>query len=72
MPLVSHPEITVAEHIFIDFRDTAVAIDPKGARYIAQGFDHPDGTKGMVIVMKLTKKEWKPDINNVTIQYNEN
>lgn len=57
-------------NIIIDFKDTAVAIDPKGARYLAQGFDHPDSTKGMVIVMKLTKKEWKPDIKSLNIEFN--
>ncbi len=61
----------MSKKTLISFEDTAVAIDPKGARYVAQAFEHPDGTKGMVIVMKLTKKNWTSDISNVTIQYNE-
>lgn len=43
--------------------------DSKGARYIAHSFKFLDGTEGMVIVMRLTKEQWKPIFKKIDIEY---
>jgi hypothetical protein len=53
----------------INFTDTAVAITT-GGRFIAQSFKFPDGSDGSIVIIKKTgKKKWNPDINHVTINY---
>ena len=53
----------------INCADSAVALDKKGARYIAQAFRFPDGSPGMAVIINVKNKTWECNIETITIDF---
>ena len=49
--------------------DEIVGLNPTGGQYIVLPFVFPDKDLGSLIVLKMSKKEWHPDLKEITIEY---
>ncbi len=49
--------------------DEIVGKDPKGGQYIVLPFVFPDKSMGSVVIIKVSKKEWKPNLKEITLEY---
>ncbi len=52
--------------------DEVVVKNPNGGQYIVLPFIFPDKTLGNIVVITTQKEDWKPNLKEITIEYNEN